>query len=228
MARALKFNLDLAALRDNVSAQFRGLNQNDPGTWPTLPRYTVYAAALLLALGLGWYLWLSGVKDQLDQAQQHEVQLRQQYRDKLAQAVSLDLLKAQKAQVQQYVLLLEKQLPSKAEMDALLSDINQAGIGRGLQFELFRPGQVDVRNYYAELPIAIKVQGRYNDLAAFTSDVAKLSRIVTINDIAISAPPNAGADARLTMNATARTYRYLDADEIAAQQKSKGKPGGRR
>ncbi len=228
MARALKFNLDLAALRDNVSAQFRGLNQNDPGTWPLLPRYTVYAAALLLALGLGWYLWLSGVKDQLDQAQQHEVQLRQQYRDKLAQAVSLDLLKAQKAQVQQYVLLLEKQLPSKAEMDALLSDINQAGIGRGLQFELFRPGQVDVRNYYAELPIAIKVQGRYNDLAAFTSDVAKLSRIVTINDIAISAPPNAGADARLTMNATARTYRYLDADEIAAQQKSKGKPGGRR
>jgi type IV pilus assembly protein PilO len=228
MARALKFNLDLAALRDNVSAQFRGLNQNDPGTWPTLPRYTVYAAVLLLALGLGWYLWLSGVKDQLDQAQQHEVELRQQYRDKLAQAVSLDLLKAQKAQVQQYVLLLEKQLPSKAEMDALLSDINQAGIGRGLQFELFRPGQVDVRNYYAELPIAIKVQGRYNDLAAFTSDVAKLSRIVTINDIAISAPPNAGADARLTMNATARTYRYLDADEIAAQQKSKGKPGGRR
>ena len=228
MARALKFNLDLAALRDNVSAQFRGLNQNDPGTWPLLPRYTVYAAALLLALGLGWYLWLSGVKDQLDQAQQHEVQLRQQYRDKLAQAVSLDLLKAQKAQVQQYVLLLEKQLPSKAEMDALLSDINQAGIGRGLQFELFRPGQVDVRNYYAELPIAIKVQGRYKDLAAFTSDVAKLSRIVTINDIAISAPPNAGADARLTMNATARTYRYLDADEIAAQQKSKGKPGGRR
>ncbi|OIQ89485.1 pilus assembly protein, PilO [mine drainage metagenome] len=228
MARSVKFNLDLAALRDNVSAQFRGLNQNDPGTWPTLPRYTVYAAVLLLALGLGWYLWLSGVKDQLDQAQQHEVELRQQYRDKLAQAVSLDLLKAQKAQVQQYVLLLEKQLPSKAEMDALLSDINQAGIGRGLQFELFRPGQVDVRNYYAELPIAIKVQGRYNDLAAFTSDVAKLSRIVTINDISITAPPNAGAGARLTMNATARTYRYLDADEIAAQQKSKGKPGGRR
>ena len=228
MARSLKFDLDLGALRERVSAQFRGLNQNDPGTWPPLPRYTVYAAVLLLALGLGWYLWLSGVKDQLDQAQQHEVELRQQYRDKLAQAVSLDLLKAQKAQVQQYVLLLEKQLPSKAEMDALLSDINQAGIGRGLQFELFRPGQVDVRNYYAELPIAIKVQGRYNDLAAFTSDVAKLSRIVTINDIAISAPPNAGADARLTMNATARTYRYLDADEIAAQQKSKGKPGGRR
>ena len=228
MARALKFNLDLGALRDSVSAQFRGLNQNDPGTWPPLPRFTVYAAVLLLALGLGWYLWLSGVKDQLDQAQQHEVELRQQYRSKLAQAVSLDLLKAQKAQVQQYVLLLEKQLPSKAEMDALLSDINQAGIGRGLQFELFRPGQVDVRNYYAELPIAIKVQGRYNDLAAFTSDVAKLSRIVTINDIAITAPPNPGPGARLTMNATARTYRYLDSDEIAAQQKAKAKPGRRR
>ena len=225
MARSLKFDLDLGALRERVSAQFRGLNQNDPGTWPPLPRYTVYAVALLFALGLGWYLWLSGVKDQLDQAQQQEIELRQQYRHKLSQAVSLDLLKAQKAQVQQYVLLLEKQLPSKAEMDALLSDINQAGIGRGLQFELFRPGQVDVRNYYAELPIAIKVQGRYNYLAAFTADVAKLSRIVTINDIAITAPANAGADARLTMDATARTYRYLDADEIAAQHKTPAKPG---
>ena len=217
---ALKSNLDIAALREQVSAQFRGLNQNDPGTWPPLPRYTVYVLVMALALGLGWYLWLSGVKDQLDQAQHHEMELRAQYRNKLAQAVSLDLLKAQKAQVQQYVLLLEKQLPSKAEMDALLSDINQAGIGRGLQFQLFRPGQVDVRDYYAELPIAISVQGRYNDLAAFTSDVAKLSRIVTINDMTISAPANAGPDARLTMQATARTYRYLDSDEIAAQQKA--------
>ncbi len=228
MATSLKLKLDLGALRNEVSAQFRGLNQNDPGTWPPLPRYTVYALALLLALGLGWYLWLSGVKSELDQAQQHELDLRAEYRNKLAQAVSLDLLKAQKAQVQQYVLLLEKQLPSKAEMDALLSDINQAGIGRGLKFELFRPGQVEVRNYYAELPIAIRVEGRYNDLAAFTSDVAKLSRIVTINGMTITAPPNAGPGARLTMQATARTFRYLDSDEIAAQDKARRAVKGKR
>lgn len=219
MARSFNVQLDLGALRERISGQFRGLNQNDPGTWPPLPRFSVYAVAFAFALGLGWYLWLSGVKDQLDQAQQQEQTLRQQYRTKLAQAVSLDLLKAQKAQVQQYVLLLEKQLPSKAEMDALLSDINQAGIGRGLQFDLFRPGQVEVRDYYAELPIAIRVQGGYNDLAAFTADIAKLSRIVTLNNIAIT-KIGAGAAAgggKLTMEATAKTFRYLDANEIQAK-----------
>ncbi len=226
MAKSLKMQIDFPALQERIVSQFRGLNQNDPGTWPPLPRATAYAFARVLALAGGWYAWLSGVKDQLNQAQQQEVQLRDQYKSKLAQAVSLDLLKAQKAQVQQYVLLLEKQLPSKAEMDALLSDINQAGIGRGLQFDLFRPGQVEVKNYYAELPIAIKVQGTYNDLAAFTSDVAKLSRIVTINNIAISSPAGPTSGGKLTMDATAKTFRYLDADEVAAQQKTK-KPGAK-
>jgi type IV pilus assembly protein PilO len=223
MAKSL--NIDFASLGERIAGDFRGLNQNDPGTWPALPRYTVYFAVLLLTLGLGWYLWLSGVTDQLDAAQQKELDLRDQYRVKLAQAVSLDLLKAQKAQVQQYVLLLEKQLPSKAEMDALLSDINQAGIGRGLQFDLFRPGQVNVKDYYAELPIAIRVEGDYNDLAAFTADVAKLSRIVTINDISIGSVP--GGSGKLAMDATAKTFRYLDADEIAAQQGA-AKSGGRK
>ncbi len=226
MAKSLKMQIDFPALQERIASQFRGLNQNDPGTWPPLPRFTAYAVALILALAVGWYVWLSGVKDQLNQAQQQEVQLREQYKSKLAQAVSLDLLKAQKAQVQQYVLLLEKQLPSKAEMDALLSDINQAGIGRGLQFDLFRPGQVEVKNYYAELPIAIKVQGSYNDLAAFTADVAKLSRIVTINNIAITSPAGATTGGKLSMDATAKTFRYLDADEVAAQQKTKA-PGAK-
>jgi type IV pilus assembly protein PilO len=226
MAKSLKMQIDFPALQERIASQFRGLNQNDPGTWPPLPRFTAYAVALILALAVGWYVWLSGVKDQLNQAQQQEVQLREQYKSKLAQAVSLDLLKAQKAQVQQYVLLLEKQLPSKAEMDALLSDINQAGIGRGLQFDLFRPGQVEVKNYYAELPIAIKVQGSYNDLAAFTADVAKLSRIVTINNIAITSPAGATTGGKLSMDATAKTFRYLDADEVAAQQKAKA-PGAK-
>ena len=225
MANPLSMRIDFATLQERVAGQFRGLNQNDPGTWPPIPRFTVYAVILVLALAAGWYFWLSGVKEQLDSSRQQEVQLRSTYKAKLAQAVSLDLLKAQKAQVQQYVLVLEKQLPGKAEMDALLSDINQAGIGRGLQFDLFRPGQVDVRNYYADLPIAIEVQGSYNDLAAFTSDIAKLSRIVTINNVSISN----GTQGRLRMDATAMTYRYLDADEIAAQQgRAHPKPGGRK
>ncbi|WP_018915085.1 type 4a pilus biogenesis protein PilO [Thiomonas sp. FB-6] len=225
MANPLSMRIDFATLQERVAGQFRGLNQNDPGTWPPIPRFTVYAVILVLALAAGWYFWLSGVKQQLDSSRQQEVQLRSTYKAKLAQAVSLDLLKAQKAQVQQYVLVLEKQLPGKAEMDALLSDINQAGIGRGLQFDLFRPGQVDVRNYYADLPIAIEVQGSYNDLAAFTSDIAKLSRIVTINNVSISN----GTQGRLRMDATAMTYRYLDADEIAAQQgRANPKPRGRK
>lgn len=225
MATSKLSKIDLSGVFQDVSAQFRGLNPNDPGAWPKWPRYTVYAAAFILTLGLGWYAWLSGTRDQLTSAQQKEVTLRAQYKSKLEQAVSLDLLKAQKAQVQQYVLVLEKQLPGKAEMDALLSDINQAGIGRGLQFDLFRPGQVDVRNYYADLPIAIEVQGSYNDLAAFTSDIAKLSRIVTINNVSISN----GTQGRLRMDATAMTYRYLDADEIAAQQgRANPKPRGRK
>lgn len=214
MANSLSMRIDFATLQERVFGQFRGLNQNDPGTWPTVPRYTVYVVILALALGAGWYFWLSGVKGQLDGARQQELQLRDTYKNKLAQAVSLELLKEQKAQVQQYVLVLEKQLPGKAEMDALLSDINQAGIGRGLQFDLFRPGQVDVRDYYADLPISIEVQGSYDDLAAFTSDIAKLSRIVTINNISIGK----GTQGRLRMDATAMTYRYLDADEIAAKE----------
>ncbi len=224
MANPLSMRIDFATLQERVAGQFRGLNQNDPGTWPPLPRYTVYALLLAVVLAVGWYFWLSGVKTQLSNARQQEIQLRGTYKAKLAQAVSLDLLKAQKAQVEQYVLVLEKQLPGKAEMDALLSDINQAGIGRGLQFDLFRPGQVDVRNYYADLPIAIEVQGSYNDLASFTSDIAKLSRIVTINNVSIGQ----GTQGRLRMDATAMTYRYLDADEIAAQQGRAKPPGGRK
>jgi type IV pilus assembly protein PilO len=218
--------IDLKGWFQDVSAQFRGLNPNDPGAWPKWPRYTVYAVALLLTVALGWYLWLSGTKEELTSAQQQELTLRDDYKRKLEQAVSLDLLKAQKAQVQQYVVLLEKQLPSKAEMDALLSDINQAGIGRGLQFELFKPGQVDVKPYYAELPISIRLQGGYTDLAGFASDIAKLSRIVTLNNISLNA--NAGkAGAPMVMDATAKTFRYLDADEIAAQAKAQ-KPGGKK
>ncbi|MGC8703688.1 MAG: type 4a pilus biogenesis protein PilO [Thiomonas sp.] len=227
MATSTLSKIDLNGAFQDIAAQFRGLNPNDPGAWPKWPRYAVFAAAFALTLGLGWYAWLSGTRDQLTSAQQEEVTLREQYKTKLEQAVSLDLLKAQKAQVQQYVALLEKQLPSKAEMDALLSDINQAGIGRGLQFELFKPGQVDVKPYYAELPISIKLQGGYTDLAGFATDIAKLSRIVTLNNISLTAS-TAKSGAPMVMDATAKTFRYIDADEIAAQASAAKKTGGKK
>ena len=151
--------------------------------------------------------------------------LRTDYQAKVQRAVSLEALKKQRAQVLQYVTVLEKQLPSKAEMDALLSDINQAGLGRSLQFELFRPGQVVVKEYYAELPIALKMSGRYHDMGAFAADVANLSRIVTLNNIAIApaTDKDKAASGALVMEATAKTFRYLDPEEIAAQRNASAK-----
>jgi len=139
----------------------------------------------------------------------------------LTKAVNLEALKKQREQVQQYVTQLEKQLPSKAEMDALLSDINQAGIGRSLQFDLFRPGQVLVREYYAELPISVRVTGRYHDIGSFAADISNLSRIVTLNNMTI-VPAKDGA---LAMDAIAKTFRYLDNDEVNAQRKATAKGG---
>jgi type IV pilus assembly protein PilO len=135
-------------------------------------------------------------------------------------AANLAEMRKQKLQVQEYVMQIERQLPGKAEMDALLSDINQAGLGRGLQFELFRPGQVEIKDYYAELPIAIRVSGHYHDIGAFAADVANLSRIVTLNNISISPLATKDANGLLAMDATARTYRYLDPNEVQEQKKA--------
>jgi type IV pilus assembly protein PilO len=154
-----------------------------------------------------------------------EQQLRDTYKKKLVQAVNLDALRKQLEQVQQYVTQLEKQLPSKAEMDALLSDINQAGLGRSLQFELFRPGQVAVREYYAELPISIRVTGTYHDIGLFAGDIANLSRIVTLNNLSLA--PIANREGYLTMDGVAKTFRYLDPEEVAAQQKAKAPAKGK-
>jgi type IV pilus assembly protein PilO len=177
---------------------------------------------------LGWFFLLSDAHDALESERSKEVALKSDYRNKLAQAVNLGELRKQKLQVEEYVTQLEKQLPGKAEMDALLSDINQAGIGRGLQFELFRPGNVVVKDYYAELPIAIKVSGRYHDIGAFAADIANLSRIVTLHNLNITASTKPG-DGALGMDATARTYRYLDQSEIeslrAEKAKAAAKPG---
>jgi len=170
---------------------------------------------------------LSGADETLEAERSKEPALKQDYRLKLAQAINLPELKKQKAQVEEYVTQLEKQLPGKAEMDALLSDINQAGLGRGLQFELFRPGQIVVKDYYAELPISIRVSGRYHDIGSFAADIANLSRIVTLHDLSIGAVNVKDAPNTLAMDATARTYRYLDPTEVAAQKSAAKKPGAK-
>jgi type IV pilus assembly protein PilO len=220
MAKTKTPKIDFAAMQHAVMSQFRGLDAKDPSSWPALPRVVLclaLTAGIVVAL---WFAWLSGSDEELEAARKEEIVLREDYKKKLAQAVNLDALKKQREQVQQYVTQLEKQLPSKAEMDALLSDINQAGLGRSLTFELFRPGQVGVKEYYAELPITLKVTGRFHDLGSFASDIAHLSRIVTLNNVRF-APVKDGA---LTMEATAKTFRYLDGDEVAAQRKA-AKPG---
>ena len=209
--------VDMAGLLDRIQRQFRNLDTKDPSVWPLLPRVLLCS---LIAVGIAVFLWFFKLTDyeaELESERAKEVALRDDYQKKLIKAVSLDALKKQREQIQQYVIQLEKQLPSKAEMAALLSDINQAGLGRSLQFELFRPGQVVVREYYAELPIAVRVTGKYHDIGAFASDVAHLSRIVTLNNIAIT--PQSKDVSALSMDATARTFRYLDPEEIQAQRK---------
>ncbi|MGH6627295.1 MAG: type 4a pilus biogenesis protein PilO [Burkholderiaceae bacterium] len=224
MAKKRSPNLDFATLLAPLQSQFRGLNPNDPSSWPALPRYALAIAVSVLVVVILWFVWLTNSNDELEAERAKEVVLRGEYTKKLAQAVNLEALKKQREQVQQYVTQLEKQLPSKAEMDALLSDVNQAGLGRSLQFDLFRPGQVLVKEYYAELPIAVRVTGRYHDIGAFASDVANLSRIVTLNNLTV-VPARDGA---LTMDATAKTFRYLDLDEVAAQRKAAASAGAKK
>ena len=212
-------SIDMAQLQQQLQKQFTNLDPKDPSLWPLLPRVLLcvfIAVAVAVAL---WFVWLTDYETELEAARAEEVTLRQDYEKKLIKAVSLDLLKKQREQVQQYVIQLEKQLPSKAEMAALLSDINQAGLGRSLQFELFRPGQVVVRDYYAELPIAVRVTGKYHDIGSFAADIAHLSRIVTLNNISL-APANKDSAGVLTLDTTARTFRYLDPEEIQAQRKA--------
>ncbi len=201
---------------DGLRSQFRGLNPNDPSAWPVFPRFVLCFALIAGIVAALWFSWLNNSDAELDAERAKEVALRTEYKAKLAQAVNLEALRKQREQVQQYVFQLEKQLPSKSEMDALLSDINQAGLGRSLRFELFRPGSVSAKEYYAELPIAVRVSGRYHDVGSFASDIANLSRIVTLNNLNITP----GRDGILQMEATAKTFRYLDPEEVAAQRKA--------
>ena len=216
MAKIPKFNIDFDSLKDNLKGQFSGLNPNDPPSWPVVPRYLLCVAVSVLVVVALWFFWLSASDDELTAERAKEIPLREDFSKKLAQAASLDALKKQREQVLQYVTQLEKQLPSKAEMSALLSDINRAGLGRNLQFELFRPGQVSVKEYYAELPIAVRVTGRYHDIGAFAAEIANLSRIVTLNNLTILP----SKDGSLTMDTTAKTFRYLDNEEVLLQRKA--------
>jgi type IV pilus assembly protein PilO len=210
-------DINLKEIGASLSAQFQGLAGRHPGLWPLAPRVLCAIGVMAAVVGLGYFgYWNSQFEDQ-ERLAQDELRLRQEYTTKMGQAINLEALQAQKVQVDQYVERLQKQLPSKAEMAALLSDINQAGLGRGLQFELFKPGNVVVRDYYAELPIDIKVSGNYHDIGAFASDMANLPRIVTLNNMTLTA----GKDGVLMLDAVAKTFRYLDPEEASAQRKAR-------
>jgi type IV pilus assembly protein PilO len=194
----------------------RRLNFREAGNWPLLPKIAVLGLLVVLILLAGAFFDWKDQLDALDRAQDEEAKLRVSYSEKKAKAVNLELYVQQLKEIEQAFGALLKQLPNKSEMDALLTDINQAGLGRGLQFELFRPATRErIADFYAELPITVKVTGTYHDMGAFASDVAQLPRIVTLNDIGI-----VNDKGTLVMDATAKTFRYLDEDEIAKQRKS--------
>lgn len=205
-------NMDFQALADD----FRNLNPNDPGAWPLAPRFALLVGILLLAMGAGWWFLWSDQLAELEQREQEEISLKQQYLEKKKQAVNLDLYREQLAEIDRSFGALLKQLPNKSEIDALLIEVNQAGLGRGLQFDLFRPAQEQIKDFYAELPVAVKINGTYHDFGAFAADIAKLPRIVTLNNISIAPSKDAGV---LSLDATTKTFRYLDEDEVARQKK---------
>lgn len=209
-------SIDLARIGDD----FRGLDPNDPGAWPLAPRIAVLLAILVATLaGAWWFFWQDQIET-LEQREAEELTLRDEWVGKKRQSVNLDVHLEQLAEIDRQFGALLRQLPNRAEMDSLLADINQAGLGRGLQFELFKPGGDVVKEFYAEMPISVRVAGTYHDLGAFAGDVAKMPRIVTLNDLSIDRPKPGEP---LKMDATAVTYRYLDEDEAAAQRQAQTK-----
>ena len=203
-----------------IADEFKRTNWKDAGTWGAGPKIVVLLAILVGVPVAGFFVFNQGQIEELEAGQQKEVKLKEEYVNKKKQAINLDLHRQQLREIDTQFGALLKQLPNKSQMDALLVDINQAGLGRGLQFELFKPaGAEQRREFYAELPIAVRVTGTYHDMGAFASDVGQLSRIVTLKDVQIAA----AKDGNLTMDAIARTFRYLDDDEIAEQRKASKK-----
>ncbi len=200
-----------------ILEEFKRTNWKDPGTWHTVPKVFVWLIIIVAVPVVGFLADTSSQIDQLEELRARETKLKEEYLGKKRQAINLDLHRQQLREIDTQFGALLRQLPNRSQMDALLVDINQAGLGRGLQFDLFRPAPSEItREFYAERPIAVKVVGNYHDMGAFASDVGQLPRIVTLNDVTITA----GKDNQLTMDATARTFRYLDEDEIAAQRKA--------
>ena len=195
------------------------LSLKDIGNWPIPVKIAVMGALLAAVLFAGYWFDLSAQLAGLDKSREEEVKLRESFITKKKQAINLETYRQQLKDIEHSFGVLLRQLPNKSEMDALLTDINQAGLGRGLEFELFKPSTETAKEFYAELPIAVRVTGSYHDLGAFASDVSKLSRIVTLNDINIVP----GKDGRLVMDSVAKTYRYLDENEIAEQRKKAAK-----
>ena len=202
--------LDVQALAND----FRNLNPNDPGSWPTAPKAALLSCLFVLTLAVGWLLMWSDELTELEAKQRDEETLKLQYLDKKKQAVNMDLYVQQLAEIDRSFGALLKQLPSKSEVEDLLIEVNQSGLGRGLQFELFRPGQEQVLDFYAELPVTVRIAGAYHDFGAFAADIAKLPRIVTLNNISITATPGKGGGMILSMDALTKTFRYLEGGEL--------------
>jgi type IV pilus assembly protein PilO len=198
--------------------QFRNLNPRDPGAWPPLPKALLLVMVLVLIVGLGYALDWQEQMDELDAGRTRETKLKDEYVAKEQQAVNLDLYRQQLREIDSSFGALLKQLPNRSQMDALLVDINQAGLGRGLQFDLFKPAPAETkREFYAELPVTLRITGSYHDMGQFASDIGQLSRIVTLNDIGLT---SGGKNGALVMDVTAKTFRYLDDDEVAAQNRA--------
>ncbi len=207
--------IDFKALADD----FRNLNPQDVGTWPLAPRLaTLVGLFILILVGGWWFLWNEQLET-LTAREQEEVKLKDEFIAKKTQAANLDLYRQQLNEIDRSFGALLRQLPSKSEVEALLVEVNQSGMGRGLQFELFKPNQEIVKDFYAELPINVKLTGQYHDFGAFAADIARLSRIVTLNNISIAGSAQA-KDGALAMDAVAKTFRYLDEEELAAKRKA--------
>lgn len=199
-----------------IAEDFRRLNPNDVGTWPLLPKCAALIGLFVLLLASGWYFVWMDQQELLETKRNEEIRLKEDFLNKKRQAVNLDLHVQQLNEIDRSFGALLKQLPNKAEVESLLVEINQSGMGRGLQFELFKPGPELIKDFYAELPISVKLVGNYHDFGAFAGDIGRLSRIVTLNNLSISA----GKDGGLVLDAVTKTFRYLDAEEIARTKKA--------
>lgn len=216
-AKAISPSSNMAKMNiQDVLNDFKYLNPNDPGAWPLIPKIAVLFGLFVVIVTAGWWFLWSDQLIELETKEREEQTLKQQYLDKKRQAVNLDLYTQQLAEIDRSFGALLKQLPNKSEIEALLIEVNQAGLGRGLQFELFRPGNEQIKDFYAELPIAVKINGSYHDFGAFAADIAKLPRIVTLNNISVTPVKDGGI---LSLDATTKTFRYLDEEEIAKQKK---------